>query len=244
MEEQETILLIEDNADLAQLVQLLLRRAGYRVLIAGNGQDGLEQAAEDAPDLILLDVLMPDLDGWQVYEKLQHVTDAPIIFLTALGDEHNLTYGLGLGADDYITKPFGYKELVTRVKAALARARRRRGEQSIFRAGELTINHDTREVRMGERLVSLTPTEYKLLLALVQNAGRTVSHDVLLRRVWGTEHANRRDYLKLYIWYLRQKLEADPHHPEYIVSERGKGYRLVIPGGTGEEMEEMEVMEP
>ncbi len=239
MEEQETILLIEDNADLAQLVQLLLRRAGYRVLIAGNGQDGLEQAAEESPDLILLDVLMPDLDGWQVYEKLQHITDAPIIFLTALGDEHNLTYGLGLGADDYITKPFGYKELVTRVKAALARARRRRGEQAVFRAGRLTINHDTREVRVDDRLVSLTPTEYKLLLALVQNAGRTVSHDVLLRRVWGTEHANRRDYLKLYIWYLRQKLEADPHHPEYIVSERGKGYRLVTPGSSGG----MEVME-
>ncbi len=240
MEEQETILLIEDNADLAQLVQLLLRRAGYRVLIAGNGQDGLEQAAEESPDLILLDVLMPDLDGWQVYEKLQHITDAPIIFLTALGDEHNLTYGLGLGADDYITKPFGYKELVTRVKAALARARRRRGEQAVFHAGRLTINHDTREVRVDDRLVSLTPTEYKLLLALVQNAGRTVSHDVLLRRVWGTEHANRRDYLKLYIWYLRQKLEADPHHPEYIISERGKGYRLVTPGSSGG----TEVMEP
>ncbi len=241
MHEEETILLIEDNADLAQLVQFLLRRAGYRVLIAGNGQDGIEMAGETSPDLILLDVLMPDLDGWQVYERLQHVTDAPIIFLTALGDEHNLTYGLGLGADDYITKPFGYKELVTRVKAALARARRTRGEQAVFRAGKLTLNHDTREVRLEDRLVSLTPTEYKLLLALVQNAGRTVEHDVLLRRVWGSEHANRRDYLKLYIWYLRQKLEKDPRHPQYIVSERGKGYRLVVP--EDEDKHGMEVLD-
>ncbi len=228
-DDEVTILLIEDNVDLAQLVRFLLQRAGYRVLVASNGEDGLGMAEENAPDLILLDVLMPDIDGWQVYEQLQHITDAPIVFLTALGDEHNLTYGLGLGADDYITKPFGYKELVTRVKAALARARRSRGEQSIFRVGKLLINHDTHEVQVDGRAVSLTPTEYKLLLALVQNAGHTVEHDVLLRRVWGSEYANRRDYLKLYIWYLRQKLEQDPRHPQYIVSERGKGYRLAVP---------------
>ncbi|MBN1486365.1 MAG: response regulator transcription factor [Anaerolineae bacterium] len=225
---KETILLIEDDEALAQLVQLLLERAGYNVLTANNGEAGLAKAEETPPALILLDILMPDMDGWHVYEALRRITDAPILFLTALGDEHNVAYGLGLGADDYIVKPFGYKELVTRVKAALARARRARGEQTIFQTGNLWVNLDTHEVKVDNRLVSLTPTEFSLLSALVQDAGRTVNHDTLLRRVWGPEYSNRRDYLKLYIWYLRQKIESDPRNPKRIVSERGQGYRLVV----------------
>lgn len=224
----ETILLIEDDEALAQLVQLLLERAGYTVEVANNGESGLRLARQSPPSLVLLDVLMPDMDGWHVYEGLRRLTDAPVLFLTALGDEHNITYGLGLGADDYIVKPFGYKELVTRVKAALSRARRARGEQTIFEAGNLQVNLDTHDVKIDSREVSLTPTEFQLLSALVQDAGRTVSHDTLLRRVWGPEYSNRRDYLKLYIWYLRQKIEEDPRDPAYIISERGQGYRLVV----------------
>ncbi len=225
---KESILLIEDDEALSQLIQLLLERAGYEVSVASDGETGLASASEVLPDLVLLDVLMPNMDGWHVYEALRTITDAPVLFLTALGDEHNVTYGLGLGADDYIVKPFGYKELVTRVKAALARARRARGEQTIFQAGDLWVNLDTHEVKIDNRIVSLTPTEFSLLSALIQDAGRTVSHDTLLRRVWGAEYANRRDYLKLYIWYLRQKIEAEPRDPHYIISERGQGYRLVI----------------
>jgi two-component system KDP operon response regulator KdpE len=225
---KETILLIEDDEALAQLIQLLLERAGYTVLAVNNGKEGLELAREQDPDLVLLDILMPDMDGWHVYEELQNITDVPVLFLTALGDEHNITYGLGLGADDYIVKPFGYKELVTRVKASLSRARRARGEQSIFQAGPLWVNLDTHEVKINDRVVSLTPTEFSLLSALIQDAGRTVSHDTLLRRVWGPEYANRRDYLKLYIWYLRQKVEPKPREPQYIISERGQGYRLEV----------------
>ena len=224
----ETILLIEDDEALAQLVQLLLERAGYTVQAANNGESGLQLARENTPSLVLLDILMPDMDGWLVYEALRRITDAPVLFLTALGDEHNITYGLGLGADDYIVKPFGYKELVTRVKAALSRARRARGEQTIFHTGNLHVNLDTHEVQIDDREVSLTPTEFQLLSALVQDAGRTVSHDTLLRRVWGPEYSNRRDYLKLYIWYLRQKIEEDPRDPTRILSERGQGYRLVV----------------
>jgi two-component system KDP operon response regulator KdpE len=225
---KESILLIEDDEALAQLVQLLLERAGYTVIASSNGEAGLEKARETPPDLVLLDILMPDMDGWHVYEALRRITDAPILFLTALGDEHNVAYGLGLGADDYIVKPFGYKELVTRVKAALARARRARGEQTIFQTGNLWVNLDTHEVKIDNRLVSLTPTEFSLLSALIQDAGRTVNHDTLLRRVWGPEYSNRRDYLKLYIWYLRQKIESDPRNPTRILSERGQGYRLVV----------------
>jgi len=224
----ETILLIEDDEALAQLVQLLLERAGYTVQVANNGESGLRLARQSPPNLVLLDILMPDMDGWHVYEGLRRLTDAPVLFLTALGDEHNITYGLGLGADDYIVKPFGYKELVTRVKAALSRARRARGEQTIFEAGNLQVNLDTHDVKIDSREVALTPTEFQLLSALVQDAGRTVSHDTLLRRVWGPEYSNRRDYLKLYIWYLRQKIEEDPRDPVYIISERGQGYRLVV----------------
>ncbi|MGC9399343.1 MAG: response regulator transcription factor [Anaerolineae bacterium] len=225
---KETILLIEDDEALSQLIDLLLGRAGYTVLIAPDGKTGLSMAREEKPDLILLDILMPDMDGWHVYEALQSITDVPILFLTALGDEHNITYGLGLGADDYIVKPFGYKELVTRVKASLSRARRARGEQSIFQAGPLWVNLDTHEVKIHDEVISLTPTEFSLLSALIQDAGRTVSHDTLLRRVWGPEYANRRDYLKLYIWYLRQKIEPEPKKPEFIISERGQGYRLEV----------------
>jgi DNA-binding response OmpR family regulator len=224
----DMILLIEDDEALAQLVQLLLERAGYVVKAAGNGETGLALAQQSPPDLVLLDILMPDMDGWHVYEALRHITDVPVLFLTALGDEHNIAYGLGLGADDYIVKPFGYKELVTRVKAALSRARRARGEQTVFQTGNLWVNLDTHEVKVDNRLVSLTPTEFQLLSALIQDSGRTVNHDTLLRRVWGAEYSNRRDYLKLYIWYLRQKVEADPRDPKRIVSERGQGYRLVM----------------
>ncbi len=224
----EMILLIEDDEALAQLVQLLLERAGYTVGTANNGETGLALAKETPPDLVLLDILMPDMDGWHVYEALRRITDSPVLFLTALGDEHNITYGLGLGADDYIVKPFGYKELVTRVKAALSRARRARGEQTTFQTGNLWVNLDTHEAKVENRIVSLTPTEFQLLSALIQDAGRTVNHDTLLRRVWGAEYLNRRDYLKLYIWYLRQKIEDDPRTPKRIISERGQGYRLVI----------------
>ncbi|MCU0519785.1 MAG: response regulator transcription factor [Anaerolineae bacterium] len=224
----ETILLVEDDEALAQLVQLLLERAGYAVQTANSGEVGLRLARQGTPNLVLLDILMPDMDGWHVYEALRRITDAPVLFLTALGDEHNITYGLGLGADDYIVKPFGYKELVTRVKAALSRARRARGEQTVFVTGNLHVNLDTHEVKIDNREVTLTPTEFQLLSALVQDAGRTVTHDTLLRRVWGPEYSNRRDYLKLYIWYLRQKIEQDPRDPERIVSERGQGYRLVV----------------
>ncbi len=224
----ENILLIEDDEALAQLVQLLLERAGYMVRAANNGEAGLEIARAHLPDLVLLDILMPDMDGWHVYEALRRITDAPVLFLTALGDEHNITYGLGLGADDYIVKPFGYKELVTRVKASLSRVRRARGEQTIFQTGNLWVNLDTHEVKIDNRMVNLTPTEFQLLSALIQDSGRTVNHDTLLRRVWGPEYSNRRDYLKLYIWYLRQKIEEDPRRPLRIVSERGQGYRLLI----------------
>ena len=224
----ENILLIEDDEALAQLVQLLLERAGYSVRAANNGEAGLEIARAHLPDLVLLDILKPDMDGWHVYEALRRITDAPVLFLTALGDEHNITYGLGLGADDHIVKPFGYKELVTRVKASLSRVRRARGEQTIFQTGNLWVNLDTHEVKIDNRMVNLTPTEFQLLSALIQDSGRTVNHDTLLRRVWGPEYSNRRDYLKLYIWYLRQKIEEDPRRPVRIVSERGQGYRLLI----------------
>jgi two-component system KDP operon response regulator KdpE len=189
----------------------------------------LEAARATDPDLILLDILLPNMDGWTVCQELQEITSAPIVFTTALGGDSDLTRGLELGADDYIIKPFSYNELLARVKAALYRARRARSRKETYDYGPLSVNLETRTVTLRGERVFLTPLEYKLLAALVEESGRVVSHQALLRRVWGPEFEGRRQYLKLYIWYLRQKVEVDPSNPRFILTERGIGYRLAAP---------------
>ena len=223
----ERILVIEDDDGLARLMRLQLERAGYEVTLCRDGRSGLEMAPTLKPGLILLDVLLPTLDGWTVCEELQEITGAPIIFTTALGADEELTRGLELGADDYIIKPFSYKELLARVKAALHRAKRSALKKDTYQYGSLAVDLEKRIVTLAGERVFVTPLEYKLLAVLVQESGRVVPHQMLLRRVWGPEYEDRRQYLKLYIWYLRQKIEADPSRPRLIVTERGVGYRLV-----------------
>ncbi len=223
----DNILVIEDDDALARLMRLQLERAGYDVTVSRDGLGGLEAASEIQPDLVLLDILLPKMDGWVVCERLQEVTDAPIIFTTALGSERDVIRGLEMGADDYIIKPFSYKELLARIKAALYRAKRLAAQNATYEHGRLSVDLEARSVKVdGERIV-LTPLEYKLLSALVQEAGNVVTHATLLRRVWGPEYEDRRQYLKLYIWYVRQKIEEDPSNPQLIITERGVGYRLV-----------------
>ena len=229
---EEQILVIEDDDALARLMRLQLERAAYQVTVCRDGQSALQEVRNSEPDLILLDILLPDMDGWAVCEHLQEVTDTPIIFTTALGAERDVARGLELGADDYIIKPFSYKELLTRVKAALHRARRAAPQKATYENERLYMDLGTRTVKVNGERVFLTPLEYKLLAALVQDAGHVVSHTTLLRRVWGLQHEDRRQYLKLYIWYLRQKIEADPSRPTLILTERGTGYRLVAPQQT------------
>jgi DNA-binding response OmpR family regulator len=223
----ERILLIEDDDALARMMRIQLEHAGYQITVCTNGTSGLERARELDLDLILLDILLPDIDGWEVCEQLQGITDAPIIFTTALGAEKDVIRGLEMGADDYMIKPFSYKELLARVKAALHRARRKNSQKAAYKSGRLIVDLENRVVQASGEHVYLTPLEYKLLAALVQEAGQVVSHETLLRRVWGAQCEDRRQYLKLYIWYLRQKLEKDPADPKLILTERGIGYRLV-----------------
>jgi len=224
----EQILLIEDDSALANMMRLQLEHAGYQVTVCWDGRSGLEAARNSEPDLILLDILLPDIDGWVVCEKLQEITNAPIIFSSALGAEKDVIRGLEMGADDYMIKPFSYKELLARVTAALHRARRA-SRRATYRSGWLFVDLEKHTVEVNGKRISLTPLEYKLLAALVEDAGNVVSHTTLLSRVWGPQYEDRRQYLKLYIWYLRQKIEADPAHPTLILTKRGAGYQLAAP---------------
>ncbi len=230
---EEQILVIEDDDALARLMRLQLERAGYQVEVCQDGASGLRAASNSEPDLVLLDILLPDVDGWVLCEQIQKVTNAPIVFATALGAERDVIRGLELGADDYIIKPFSYKELLARVRSALHRAQRTASRKVVYENGRLYVNLEMRTVKVNGERIALTPLEYELLAALAQEAGHVVSHTVLLRRVWGPQYEDRRQYLKLYIWYLRQKIEADPAHPMLILTERGVGYRLIAPQQTG-----------
>jgi two-component system KDP operon response regulator KdpE len=179
--------------------------------------------------LILLDVMMPDLDGFEVLETVREVSNVPVIMLTAKGEEDDRVRGLELGADDYVTKPFSPRELVSRVKAVLRRTESASGSMhGLIEVDErLKIDFDRREIWLEGKLVKLRPTEYRMLYHLVQNAGWVVTHDQLLTKVWGYEYRDEPHYVRLYINYLRQKLEADPSNPRYILTERGVGYRFV-----------------
>ncbi len=224
---KEHILLIEDDEALSRMMRLQLEHAGYEVTACQTGTSGLEAARESEPAVVLLDVLLPDMDGWVVCEELKKISDAPIIFSTALGSERDVIRGLELGADDYMIKPFSYKELLARVKAALHRSQRLEPQGVAYESRRLSVDLEKRTIKVNGEHVFLTPLEYKLLSVLVEEAGNVVPHETLLRRVWGQQHETRRQYLKLYVWYLRQKVEKDPSNPEIILTERGVGYRLV-----------------
>lgn len=224
---KEHILLIEDDEALSRMMRLQLEHAGYEVTACQTGTSGLEAARESEPAVVLLDVLLPDMDGWVVCEELKKISDAPIIFSTALGSERDVIRGLELGADDYMIKPFSYKELLARVKAALHRSQRLEPQGATYESRRLSVDLEKRTIKVNGEHVFLTPLEYKLLSVLVEEAGNVVPHETLLRRVWGQQHETRRQYLKLYVWYLRQKVEKDPSNPKIILTERGVGYRLV-----------------
>lgn len=225
----ERILVIEDNDTLANLMRLQLEHAGYQVSVCHDGPSGVREAQSWKPDLILLDILLPTTDGWVTCEQLKSITNAPIIFTTALGTDKHLIRGLELGADDYIIKPFTRKELLNRIRATLFRSRRGAARKAVYRNNRLFVDLNTHTVKVAGVPIALTPLEYKLLEALVEQAGQVVPHAVLLRHAWGPGHEEQRNYLKLYIRYLRQKIEADPDHPTLILSARGAGYCLAPP---------------
>jgi two-component system KDP operon response regulator KdpE len=222
------ILVVDDEERMVRFIRMNLEHDGYQVIEALNGKQAIDKL-RDTPDLILLDVMMPDIDGFEVLETVRQVSTTPVIMLTAKGEEDDRVKGLELGADDYITKPFSPRELVSRVKAVLRRTEGATGSMhGLIEVDErLRIDFDRREIWLEGKLVKLRPTEYRLLFHLVQNAGWVVSHDQLLQKVWGYEYRDEPHYVRLYINYLRQKLEKDPSDPRYILTERGVGYRFV-----------------
>ena len=224
----KTILIVDDEDRLVSLVRLWIERAGYRVLAAYDGKEALRLFHEARPDLVLLDITLPGQSGWEVCQRIRDLSHVPILMLTARGEEADKVRGLGLGADDYITKPFNFPELVARVEAALRRAALPPvgGAPRRYAAGPLVIDLDTRQVFRDGVPVSLTPKEYRLLAYLAENAGRLLSHGEILLHVWGPEFTSDVDYVRMYVHALRQKLEPDPGHPHFLLTEHGAGYRL------------------
>ena len=222
-----TILVVDDDVRMQRLLRVNLERAGYTVTTTDNGAVALESVELAAPDLIILDVMMPLMDGLTCLTRLREFSEVPVILLTAKGEERDKVQGLDLGADDYLTKPFGPAELLARVRAVLRRKTpATEPEASVLTVGDLTLNLARRRVlRQGEE-IRLTPTEYKLLYELATHRGRVLLHGELLARVWGPEYCDAVDYLWTYVRYLRNKLEVDPAHPRYILSEPGVGYFL------------------
>lgn len=222
------ILVIDDDEKMTHLLQVFLARHGFQISEANSGPDGLKLAQQVQPDLIILDVMMPDMNGLVTCERLRGITDVPIVMLTAKSTEKDIVGGLGKGADDYIVKPFRVGELLARIKSVLRRAqdKSQAAEIGAYAGGDLIVDFSRHQVTVRGQQIDLTSTEYDLLLCLVRNEGRTLSHAVLLAQVWGNESAESSQYLKLYIHYLRQKIEKDPGNPEYILTEWGVGYRF------------------
>jgi two-component system KDP operon response regulator KdpE len=223
------ILVVDDSKDTTWLLRRTLTDENYEVEIAQNGLDGLRLAYHFRPDLVLLDVMMPDMDGWTTLRRLREFSEVPVIMLTAVGGEKSLVQGLDSGADDYVTKPFSMEELKARIRAVLRRKGLSEADSSPllqFDGGQLIIDPSSQEVTVRGEVVDLTPTEYKLLLCLAYNAGRVLTPDQILDNVWGPGYEDSAANVKLYIWYLRRKIELDPADPCYIITKRGTGYYL------------------
>ncbi len=227
--ERHRILVVDDEPRMIRFIRMNLEHDGFEVVEAADGLAALKQIRDALPDLVLLDVTMPELDGFETLRLLREISSLPVIMLTARGEEDDRVRGLELGADDYVTKPFSPRELVSRVRAVLRRTEAPApAEKTTLQIDDrLSLNFDRREALLEGKPVKLRPTEYRLLYHLAQNAGWVVPHDQLLAKVWGYEYREETHYLRLYINYLRQKLEQDPAHPTYILTERGVGYRFV-----------------
>lgn len=223
------MLVVDDEPRMIHFIRLNLEHDGYEVIEATSGTEALDNLRDRLPDLILLDVMMPEMDGFETLQLLREISTVPVIMLTAKGEEEDRVRGLELGADDYITKPFSPREMVSRVRAVIRRTETPSAlsRQPIEVDDRLKIDFDRREIFVEDELVKLRPTEFKLLFHLVQNAGWVVPHDQLLAKVWGYEYRDETHYLRLYVNYLRKKLEANPSDPKYILTERGVGYRFV-----------------
>jgi two-component system KDP operon response regulator KdpE len=223
------ILIVDDESRMRRFIRMNLELEGFQVIEADNGLIALERIRQFTPELVIMDVMMPQMDGFETLKLLREISTVPVILLTVKDEEEDKIYGLGLGADDYVTKPFSPRELSSRVNAVLRRAEwPAPPPRTILHIdGRLSVDFNRHQVIVDGERIDLRPTEYRLLNHLIQNAGWVVPHDTLLAKVWGYEYRDETHYLRLYINYLRKKIEKDPAKPEYILTERGVGYRFV-----------------
>ena len=226
------VLVIEDNPEIVEVVSLCfqLRWSGATVVSASEGAKGLELVEADSPDVVILDIGLPDMDGFEVLREMRRFSQVPVIMLTVRSEDTDVTKGLELGADDYITKPFSHIELIARVQAVLRRARGLSvSEERPFVSGKLVVDFASNEVKINGKSVKFTSTEFKLLYYLIRNEGRLLTHENLLRRVWGETYIDAKDMLRVHIQHLRQKLGDSVESPKIIVTEHGMGYKFVRP---------------
>ncbi len=224
------ILLIEDDVQTRRFLKTSLSHRGWNTVEADCGKTGLALMASVNPDLVILDLGLPDMDGISITRRLRQLSDLPILILSARSQEHNKILALDAGADDYLTKPFGSGELHARLQALMRRVARSRSHQAVFETGSLRVDLSTRKVYVSNHEVHITPIEYRLLSILVRHAGLVVTHRQLLQEVWGAEHIHDQHYLRIYMGQLRHKLEANPARPRYLLTEVGVGYRLASEG--------------
>jgi two-component system, OmpR family, KDP operon response regulator KdpE len=223
---EPVVVLIEDEPQIRRFLRTTLGSQGYRLVEAATGADGLVEAASRQPDVVIVDLGLPDIDGLEVIRRLREWSTVPIIVLSARGQEPDKVVALDLGADDYVSKPFGADELLARVRVALRHKAAVAREDAVFTSGELRVDLGRRHVFVRDQEVKLTPTEYRLLTTLVRYAGRVLTHRQLLKEVWGPNQTEEAHYLRVYMAQLRRKIEADPAQPRYLLTEPGVGYRL------------------
>jgi len=223
---EPNVVLIEDEPQIRRFLRATLGSQGYRLFEAATGADGLVEAASRQPDVIIVDLGLPDMDGLEVIRRLREWSTVPIIVLSARGQEADKVLALDIGADDYVSKPFGAEELLARVRVALRHKAGVAREDAVFTSGELRVDLGRRHVFVREQEVKLTPTEYRVLTTLVRHAGRVLTHRQLLKEVWGPNQTEEAHYLRVYMAQLRRKIEADPAQPRYLLTEPGVGYRL------------------
>ena len=225
----QLILIVDDELRMRRFIRMNMELEGYQVIEAENGLHALDQIRQFTPDLVVMDVMMPEMDGFETLKLLREISTVPVILLTVRDDEEDITRGLALGADDYITKPFSPRVLTSRVAAVLRRAHwPAPPPRTVLRIDDrLSVDFNRHQVIVNGERIDLRPTEYRLLNHLIQNAGWVVPHDTLLAKVWGYEYRDETHYLRLYINYLRKKIEEDPANPHYILTERGVGYRFI-----------------